>query len=99
MNIEDELRAALRCEDPSPGFTQRVLANRVVGRARPARKAATFRMIWAGALAATLAIGFTATYEVRQRKAERVGHEAVLALRIAAEKLKMTRDKIGRREN
>jgi hypothetical protein len=99
MNIEDELRAALRREDPSPGFTQRVLANRMVARARPARRASTFRMIWAGALAAMLAIGFTAMYEVRHRKAERAGHEAVLALRIAAEKLNMTRDKIGRREN
>jgi len=96
MNIEDELRAALRREDPSPGF-----ANRVVARAqsRPVRKATTFRMIWAGALAAMLSIGFTAMYEVRNRKAERAGHEAVLALRIAAEKLNMTRDKGVRREN
>jgi hypothetical protein len=56
-------------------------------------------MIWAAGLAAMLAIGFAAIYEVRQRKAERASHQAVLALRIASEKLNRTRDKIGQREN
>jgi len=96
MNIEDELRSALRREDPPLGFAQRVVAR---AQSRPARRAAAFRTIWAGALAAMLAIGFTAMYEVRQKKAERAGHEAVLALQIAAEKLTMTRDKIVQREN
>jgi len=96
MNLEDELRAALRREDPSPGF-----ANRVVARAQSSRapKQAMPRFIWAVAIAAMLVIGFTSTYEYRQMKAERAGHDAVLALRIAAEKLNMTRDKAMRREN
>ena len=96
MNLEDELRAALRREDPSPGFANRVVA-RAQSSAKPSR--AMPRLIWAMALAAMLVIGLSATYEVRQMKAERAGRDAVLALRIAAEKLNMTRDKAMRREN
>jgi hypothetical protein len=101
MNLDDELKAALRREDPSSGFTQRVLAARVVAQAhsRPARKAAVPRLFWAAAMAAMLVIGLAGLSEYRQNKAERAGHEAVLALRIAAEKLNMARDKVVRREN
>ena len=95
MNLEDELRAALRREDPSPGFANRVVA-RAQASAKPSR--AIPRMIWAMALAAMLVIGLTSTYEVRQMKAERAGRDVVLALRIAADKLNIARDKV-RREN
>ena len=95
-HLENELRAALRREDPSPGFTQRVMAR---ARSSRAPKARIHRMVWAAALAAMLLIGFSATYEYRQRQAERAGRDAVIALRIAAEKLNMTRDKVLRREN
>jgi hypothetical protein len=96
MNLDDELRAALRREDPSPGFANRVSARAKVS---PARKSPMPRMIWAAALAAMLVIGFMGTFEYRQMKAERAGRDAVLALRIAAEKLNQTRDKIHRLEN
>jgi hypothetical protein len=96
MNLDDELRAALRREDPSPDFTQRVVARAQSG-AKQSR--AIPRMIWAAALAAMLTIGFTATYEYRQMKAERAGRDAVLALRIAAEKLNLAREKVVRWEN
>ena len=56
-------------------------------------------MIWAAALAAMAVIGVTATSEYRQVKAERAASDAVTALRITAQKLNMTRDKIVRREN
>jgi len=96
MNLEDELRAALRREDPSLGFAKRVVA-RAQSSSKPSR--AIPRMIWAMALAAMLVIGLTATYEVRQMKAERAGRDAVMALRIAADKLNSTREKVIRREN
>lgn len=96
MNLEDELRAALRREDPSAGFAARVVAR---AHFKPAPKAARPRMMWAAAMAAMLVVGFVGTSEYRQRKAERAGHEAALALRIAATKLNMTRDKVLRREN
>ena len=96
MNLDDELKAALRREDPSPGFAERVVA-RTRSVAMPRRSAP--HMMWAVAMAAMLVIGFTVTSEYRQKKAERAGHDAVLALRIAAEKLNMTRDKVMRQEN
>ena len=96
MKLEDELRSALRRETPSPGFAQRVVA-RAQSSSKPSR--AIPRMIWAMALAAMLVIGFTSTYEYRQMKAERAGRDAVLALRIASEKLNLARDRVARREN
>ena len=96
MNIEDELRKALRREDPSLGFAQRVVAR---AQSKPARKWAMPRLMWAAAMAAMLLVGVGVTSEYRQRKAERAASEAVLALRIAAEKLNMTRDKVLKLEN
>jgi len=97
MNLEDELRAALRRADPSPGFTKRVVAR---AQSKPALKAPRRPvMIWAAAMAAMLMIGLTTTYEYRQMKAERAAQEAVMALRIAANKLNMTRDKVLGLEN
>ena len=56
-------------------------------------------MIWAAGIAAMLVIGFTAVSEYRQVKAERAASQAVVALRIAAAKLNMTRDKVLKLEN
>ena len=96
MNIEDELRAALRREDPSPGFYETCTARSVH---KPAPKSSFPRILWAAGLAAMLVVGFMGTSEYRQIQAERAGRDAVLALRIAAEQLNMARDKIARREN
>jgi len=106
MNLDDELRAALRREDPSPGFAQRVVARAKSKPASPSWFSGSWfpsswfpRMMWATALAAMLMIGFAAVSEYREKKAERAGREAVLALRITAEKLNSARDKVLRREN
>ena len=96
MNLEDDLRAALRREDPSPGFAQRVVTR---AKSNPAPRSWFPKMMWATALAAMLVIGFAAVSEYREKKAERAGREAVLALRITAEKLNSARDKVLRREN
>jgi hypothetical protein len=100
MNLDDELRAALRREDPSPGFAQRVVAR---AKSKPAPRSWFPRswfpkMMWATALAAMLVIGFGVS-EYRERQAERAARETVMALRIAAEKLNMARDKVLRVEN
>jgi predicted ABC-class ATPase len=96
MNLDDELRSALRREDPPLGFTQRVVAR---AQTKPVPKTGMFRMVWAAGLAAMLVIGFTAASEYRQAKAERAASQAVIALRIAAAKLNMTRDKVLKLEN
>jgi len=96
MNLDDELRSALRRDNPSPDFARRVVAQAKFS-AKP--KKSMPRMMWAAAIAAILAVGFTAPYEYRQMKAERAASDAVLALRITAEKLNMTREKVLRIEN
>ena len=96
MNLDDELRSAMRREDPPLGFTQRVIAR---AQSKPVQKPAMFRMIWAAGLAAMMVVGFTAASEYRQVKAERAATQAVVALRIAAAKLNMTRDKVLKLEN
>ena len=104
MNLEDELRAALRREEPSAGFAQRVVAH--AEQSKPKAVVPIFKpmrfpvMAWAAAMAATLVVGVFVTSEYRDRQAERAGREAVVALRIAADKLNMTREKLlQRREN
>src|SRR5512144_1517736 len=100
MNLDDELRAALRREDPSPGFAQRVVA-RAKTKPAPHRFPSQSwfpEMLWATALAAMLVIGFGVS-GYRERQAERAARETVMALRIAAEKLNMARDKVLRVEN
>jgi hypothetical protein len=96
MNLDDELRSAMRREDPPLGFTQRVVTR---AQSKPVQKPAMVRMIWAAGLAAMLVIGFTAASEYRQVKAERAASQAVVALRITAAKLNMTRDKVLKLEN
>ena len=102
MSLDEELRTALRREDPPPGFAQRVVAR---AQSAPARKPLDFwarfwpgsRMAWAAAIAALLLIASAATIEYRQMKAERATREAVLALRIASEKLNLARDRVLKR--
>ena len=93
MNLEDELRAALRREEPSAGFAERVVARtqpRIVAFPRK-------RFAWAGAaIAAGLALVFTVNVEQHRRQEEEAGRQAVLALRIASEKLNFARAKVLR---
>lgn len=96
MNLEDELRAALRREDPSSGFAQRVVARTKV---TPRSNRPIFRRAWAAAIAAIVIVGLAGVYQYRQVQAERAGRDAVIALRIAADKLNIARDKVSRREN
>ena len=86
MNLEDELRTALRRENPPAGF-----AGRTAARAPSSPRS---RIYWAMGIAAMLAVGFAAQFEYHEIKAERASREAVLALRIAAEKLNLTRDRV-----
>ena len=96
MNLDDELKSALRREDPPAGFAQRVTAR---AQSRPARNPGMLRMIWAAGIAAMLVIGVTSVSQYRQVQGERAAREAVTALRIAADKLNLTRDKVLKLEN
>jgi hypothetical protein len=96
MNLEEELKSALRREDPPLGFANRAIAH---AQSKPAPRRAMPRMIWAAAIAAMLVVGVTSVSQYRQVQSERAARQAVTALRIAADKLNMTRDKVLKLEN
>jgi predicted proteasome-type protease len=89
-DLEDELRQALRREQPSAGFAKRVAALAFERRQR--RKVIRGWM----AIAAMLAAGALVTtevrdYQVRQREAgEKAGRQLLIALRITGHKLRNT---------
>jgi hypothetical protein len=96
MNLEDELKLALRRQEPSPDFTERVLA-RV---AAPARRAPrTFQpwqqpMIrWVAPVAAALLLAAGGT-EYRHYRGERAKAQVLLAVRIAGSKLSKAQRKV-----
>lgn len=94
FDIEDQLKQALRREDPSPNF-----ANRVIARAVPAPPARKPMRIWGpavGAIAAMLVAGI-GVEQYREHKAEQTREQAreqvELALQIAATKFNAVQSK------
>ena len=90
MNLEDQLREVLRRQEPSIGFAERVAARAQSGREpKPVRR---FRLLWATtALAMATLVVFTASSLWQHKQEERAGRQAVLALRLASEKLNQVR--------
>ena len=90
MNLDDDLRCALKRQPPSPDFADRVLAriarSDLEGGRRPALR-------WLAAAAAlTLVVGGSVRYYAYQQsvaEAERVKAEIRLALQITSEKIAM----------
>ncbi len=105
--LEDELRQALRREDPGPEFTARVLAQ-AAAQKRPAgwwsALVASFRpplVRWAAAGVAASRLVAGAGLEYRRQQQVRIEGEAakqqlVLALRIAGSKLHTAQAKVLR---
>lgn len=92
--FEEQLRAALRRQDPPPGFADRVLERTATPAVRvmPARWQ---RVLWAsGAIAAALAVVWVSASTYQHSKEEKVARQAELALRIAAEKLNLARAQV-----
>jgi hypothetical protein len=90
MNLEDELRAALRRTEPPAGFTERVLGRVAATPVRPAAKPWTK---WVAALAASVILAAGA-FEYRQYQGERAKSQVLLAVRIAAAKLNKAQKKV-----
>jgi hypothetical protein len=97
--LEDELRNAMRREEPPEGFAERVLAR--VSAKKQSLWAAVFasrglRWALAGAMCLVLAVS---GIEYKQAKDERARGEAakdqlMLALRITADKLQLAQEKV-----
>ncbi len=92
--LEDELRTALRREQPPAGFAQRVLARA----AQPRRSVwdwirwPAFRWAVAGAMALIMVV---ALLQYRHRaRGEAAKQQVMLALRITSSKLKLARQRV-----
>jgi hypothetical protein len=86
--FEDELRSALRREEPAPGFAGRVLA-----RTRSNKSPRHTGWI-AGAVAACVLLS-VGGFEYRQYEGRKAKRELLLALEIAGSKLNIAQKKIS----
>lgn len=96
MKLEDELRNALRRQDPPAGFAERVIQQAGPARAnfRPAPPKRRPLLWWPAFAAAAAAVVFSISVENRHREEEEAGRQAIVALRIASQKLNQVRDKV-----
>lgn len=86
--FEEELRAALRREQPPAGF-----ADKVVARVHPQSNGR--RKSWmAAAIAACLLLGTGGVLEYRQYEGRKAKRELLLALHIAGSKLNIAQQKV-----
>jgi hypothetical protein len=100
MNLENDLRRALRSESPEPGFASRVLA-RIEAEERELRageKPRPQRWWWRAAAASvmlTALAGAWTVHEIRERReGERARDQVLLAMRIAGEKVRVAQEEV-----
>ena len=88
MDIEHELRSALKRKSPSEGFAQRVEEKRSrLSEQKWAPVLHARRAVAAAALLTVILGGWTAREIVERRQGERARDKVLLALRITSEKL------------
>jgi hypothetical protein len=97
MNLEDQLRDALRRQDPPEGFAERVIQNagplRVQFRSVPPKP--RFRwLLPAVAVAAAVAVVFSVSVQHRRAQEELAGRQAIYALQLVAEGLNMAQSEV-----
>jgi ABC-type nickel/cobalt efflux system permease component RcnA len=99
MDIEKQLEAALRAQDPGPAFTRAVLA-RVNANAAPARSVSRWRL--PASLAASVLLTLVGAWLIeRQLQQDRIvlaSQQLALALEITSEQLNQVQQKLSRNE-
>jgi len=91
MDIESDLKRALRRESPPAGFAQRVMAR--VDAPLP-RRAPWWRAVAAGLLLTVLGGGWAAHKQIERREGERARDEVMLALRITGAKVRSAQEHV-----
>jgi hypothetical protein len=92
MNLENDLKRALRREAPDSGFAGRVLAR--IERAESPKRPAWWRAAAASVTLAALLGGY-GTYRVLEiRKGERAKEQLLTAMRIASEKVNYAKQEV-----
>ena len=101
--LENELREALRRQDPPPGFAERVLAAAEGAQAAP--RAGLLETVrawfrgpaarWAAAVCAMLLVGVAVEQRREHEKGEQAKAQLMLALRITGAKLSLAQAKVS----
>lgn len=86
MNLENDLKRALRRQSPAPGFASRVLA-RIDAQPEPRKRPVWWRAAAASVAFVTLLGGYTTYRVVEHRRGERAREQVLLAMKIASEKV------------
>jgi hypothetical protein len=95
MNLEDDLRRAMRRESPAPGFASRVL-QRIEREQTPRPTRNPWRTV-AASLTLTAILGgwgAHAVHERRQAEGERAREQVLLAMRIAGQKVRYAQHEV-----
>jgi p-aminobenzoyl-glutamate transporter AbgT len=100
MNLDNDLKRALRRESPPAGFAERLMAridaapgvNGTNGRLKPA--ATWWRAAAASVTLAALLGGFATHRVIERRRGERAREELLRALSIAAEKVQYAQQEV-----
>ena len=92
MNLDSDLKRALRRGSPAPGFAQRVLS-------RIEQPEARKRPVWwrAAAASVTLAVllgGYGAHKVAERRQEEQAAEQVLLAMQIASEKVRYAQQEV-----
>jgi hypothetical protein len=90
-NLETKLREALRPQQPSTGFAERVIRQAESGQ-RPVTIRPRYRLLWPAAFAAAAALVFSVSVEYRSLEEQRAGQQAIEALQIASDALNTARN-------
>ncbi|MFP5247440.1 MAG: hypothetical protein ACLGH0_12165 [Thermoanaerobaculia bacterium] len=92
MNLENDLRRALRRESPAPGFAGRVLDR--IERAETRRRPVWWRAAAASVTLAVLLGGYATHRVAEQRRGERAKEQLLTAMRIAGEKVRYAQQEV-----
>lgn len=92
MNLEHDLKRALRRQSPNPGLANRVLAR--IGEAPAAKRPAWWRAAAASVALATVLGGYVTYRAVEIRRGERAKEQVLLAMRIASEKVNYAQQEV-----
>lgn len=93
MNLDSDLKHALRRESPPAGFADRVMA-RIEQAEQPRRRPVWWRAAAASVTLAILLGGYGTHRAYEQRKGERAKDELLRAMSIASEKVKYAQDEV-----
>lgn len=91
MDIESDLKRALRRERPPAGFADRVLARLDEPHSAPRPR---WRAVAAGILLTAVVGGWAARQEIHRREGEKAREEVLLALHIAGAKMRAAQEHV-----